>query len=325
MATGLIALDWGTSSLRAYRMDTRGEVLDSRHLPFGIMALPPAPDGIADASTGSAFERAFDAACGDWLRAEPRLAIVACGMVGSAQGWREAAYLDLPCRLDGLASGLVQVVRGDATPVHIIPGLIQRGALPNVMRGEETQVAGVLASLPPALAGHDDLLIALPGTHCKWVSVRDAEVVGFTTFMTGEVYGALCSHTLLGRTMQPAAAPDEAAFARGVNVAGSGAGRMGPLSTVFSSRTLGLTGQLANTSQADYLSGLLIGHEVASMAASLGHDRRKPRIVLCGDPALCRRYAFALAAQRLETPAFATDATQRGLWQIATTAGLVRA
>jgi 2-dehydro-3-deoxygalactonokinase len=322
MASRLIALDWGTSSLRAYRMDERGEVLQDRHLPFGIMSLPPAPDGQAEASHGAGFERALDAACGDWLENEPHLPVLACGMVGSAQGWREAAYLELPCRLNGLAAKLVVVDRGEASPVHIIPGLIERGDLPNVMRGEETQVAGVLASLSAAATSHEDVLIALPGSHCKWVSVKGAEVVGFTTFMTGEVYGALCSHTILGRTMHAASLPDESAFTRGVQVAASATGRMGPLSTIFSSRTLGLTGVLAATSQADYLSGLLIGHEVASMVSSLAQAGRKPKLVLCGEPELCLRYSIALAAHGVQTPAFATEATQRGLWQIAVMAGL---
>ncbi len=320
----LIALDWGTSSLRAYRLGPGGRVLDRLHLPWGIMHLPPAPDGTADAAPDRGFERAFDAACGAWLRDEPELPVIACGMVGSAQGWREAAYLDLPTRLDGLARRLVRVDRGDRAPVHIVPGLIERDGLPNVMRGEETQVAGVLAALPADLVADGDVLVCLPGTHCKWVSVQAAEVGHFDTFMTGEVYAALRGHTILGRTMRDAGAPDEAAFARGLAVAGSEAGRMGPLSTIFSSRTLGLTGTLAGTAQADYLSGLLIGHEVAAVAAALAREDRRPRIVLCGDAGLCGRYAQALRRHGLGEPTLTEQATERGLWQIAVDAGLVR-
>lgn len=321
MTASLIALDWGTSSLRAYRMGAGGEVLDRRHLPWGVMHLPPAPGGVADATPAQAFERAFEAACGDWLQAEPGLQVIACGMVGSAQGWREAAYLALPTRLEGLATQLVQVPRGGNTPVHIVPGLISHGALPNVMRGEETQVAGVLAALPPALVA-GEVLIGLPGTHSKWVRVCAGEVQHFDTFMTGEVYSVLRHHTILGRTMQDANTPDDAAFARGLAVANSPSGALGVLSTIFSCRTLGLTGALDAGAQADYLSGLLVGHEVAALAATLEARKHQPHIVLCGEAALCERYAQALEFQGLGRPAQTHNATERGLWQLAIAAGM---
>ncbi len=320
----LIALDWGTSSLRAYRLDGAGRTLDTRHLPWGIMRLPqPLQDGAATASTQSGFELAFEQACGDWLRAEPTLPVIACGMVGSAQGWQEAAYLDVPVDLPRIGTLLTRIDRAGAPPVHIVPGLIQRHGLPNVMRGEETQVFGVL--FDQAGGGADDVLIGLPGTHSKWVNARRGRVTHFDTFMTGEVYAALRGHTILGRTMTEAPAPDMAAFERGVKVAGAPAGRAGVLSTIFSTRALGLTGELAGASQADYLSGLLIGHEVAALADMLRQQGELPRIVLCGDDALCQRYLLALHHYGLGTPEQARNATERGLWHLAVCAGLVPA
>ena len=317
----LIALDWGTSSLRAYRLDGAGRTLDARHLPWGIMRLPqPLQDGAATPAL-SGFELAFEQACGDWLRAEPALPVIACGMVGSAQGWQEAAYLDVPVALDRIGTLLTVVERPGATPVHIVPGLIQRHGLPNVMRGEETQVFGVLRdarAIPDA-----GLLIGLPGTHSKWVGARNGQVTHFDTFMTGEVYAALRGHTILGRTMSDAAAPDMAAFERGLKVAGAPEGRAGVLSTIFSTRALGLTGELAPASQADYLSGLLIGHEIAALAAMLRAQGQAPRIVLCGEPALCERYTLAMTHYGLGAPEQAQNATERGLWHLALAAGLV--
>ena len=320
---GLIGLDWGTSSLRAFCMDAVGAVLDIRHRPWGVMNLPQAADGAPDAHPGAAFARALEDTCGDWLRAEPALPLLACGMVGSAQGWREAAYLDAPASLDDLARGLTVVERGAGTPVHIVPGLIQRGALPNVMRGEETQVLGVLAER--SIAADDTVLIGLPGTHSKWATAQPRGILRFHTFMTGEVFAALRGHTILGRTMQEAATPDNAAFARGLGVAQSAEGDLGLLSNIFSTRTLGLTGALPATAQADYLSGLLIGHEVASLARQRSSGGMAPRVVLCGEPDLCRRYAQALALYGFEVPEIAAQATARGLWQIAVAAGLVAA
>lgn len=311
----LIALDWGTSSLRAYRMDSAGRTLDTRHLPWGIMRLPqPVQDGAASDHSLSGFELAFEQACGDWLRAEPALPVIACGMVGSAQGWKEAPYLDVPLDLDRIAERLVVIEH--SKPIHLVPGLIQRDGLPNVIRGEETQVVGVMAS-----HAQEHLLIGLPGTHSKWVHAQGKRVTHFDTFMTGEVYAALRGHTILGRTMSEAAMPDMNAFARGLRVAGESAGRAGVLSTIFSTRTLGLTGELSPASQADYLSGLLIGHEIAAVAQLL--SQQDTSIVLCGEQALCQRYEQALRHYGLGRPALAQNATERGLWHLAVRAGLV--
>ncbi len=310
--TQLIGLDWGTTSLRAYRFDGSGQVVESRHRPSGIMQIAVA-GGAPGASDG--FERALDQVCGDWISADPGCALLACGMIGSAQGWREAPYVEIPASLDALGGALTAIETARGATLHVIPGLIARGALPDVLRGEETRVAGLIERAVDA----PDTWFGLPGTHAKWVRVHDRRIVAFHTFMTGEVFAALRAHTILGRTMRPAAAPDLGAFDRGVAVARSPEGRLGLLSTMFSARTLGLVGELAAEAQADYLSGLLIGHEIAALDELV--DRRAP-IVLAGDGELCLRYGRALAAFG-RAPAIAAGATERGLWRIAVAAGLV--
>ncbi|PJI96145.1 2-dehydro-3-deoxygalactonokinase [Acidovorax sp. 69] len=323
--TRLVTLDWGTSSLRAFRMGAHGEVLETRHRPWGIMNLPLADKGVEDPEPGAAFERALHDSCGDWLAAAPHQPLLACGMVGSAQGWREAPYLNAPTSLDALAQGLTAVHRGDAPPLHIVPGLMQRGLLPNVMRGEETQVLGVLgvlASLP--LADNATVLIGLPGTHSKWVVARQRRLEHFYTFMTGEVFAAVRGHTILGKTMQAPAVPDDKAFARGLEVARGSEADLGLLSHIFSTRTLGLTGELPATAQADYLSGLLIGHEIACLARVQPHGLGAHHtLVLCGEPDLCRRYAIALQVYGFDKATMAANATATGLWHIALAAGLI--
>lgn len=310
--TALMGLDWGTTQLRAYRFVAGGRVVESRELPLGISRVAPGAAG---------FERAFDAACGDWLRASPTSALLACGMIGSAQGWREAPYLDVPTTSDA-ALALGRALTALSTPggpvLHIVPGLIQRGPLPDVMRGEETQIAGALAQ-PGGPSGPDTWLV-LPGSHAKWVRVCDRQIVQFRTFMTGEVYAALCAHTILGRTMQRAPAFDDQAFDRGVELARSPSGRAGVLSTIFTTRTLGLVGALSADAQPDYLSGLLIGHEIAALDA-LGEV--PGAIVLIGSDELCQRYRRALAAFGRPPAIIASGATERGLWRIAAAAGLV--
>ncbi|MGC1331433.1 2-dehydro-3-deoxygalactonokinase [Pseudomonas sp.] len=325
MQAHLIALDWGTTSLRAYKLGRDGQVLDQRSLASGIMQLPTTAREVAGQLCSNGFELAFDEACGDWLDANPQIPVIACGMVGSAQGWREAAYCPTPARVADLGASLqvVETLRG--TLLHIVPGVIQHSHLPNVMRGEETQVLGLLQDLPPHTR-QDALLVGLPGSHSKWVSLVDGCIRQFDTFMTGELYAAVCAHTILGRTQQPGGPFDEASFVRGVEVALSADGDIGLLSTLFSARTLGLTGQLSGARQPDYLSGLMIGHELRALA-DVSRSRRAeaplPDVTLIGSAALCQRYRLALGLCGFAQVSVAEQATERGLWSLALAAGLL--
>ncbi|WP_242538466.1 2-dehydro-3-deoxygalactonokinase [Trinickia acidisoli] len=309
----LIGLDWGTTAMRAYLFDALGAVIDTRASTDGIMRLPQI----------GGFDAAFEAACGDWLESSPNLPVIAAGMVGSAQGWREAPYIDTPADASALVAGIVRVTTARGVRMHIVPGVIERGELPNVMRGEETQIVGALAS--DAIGGDTRTLVGLPGTHAKWAVVRGERVESFHTFMTGELYAALRDHTILGRTMVEPAQLDTQAFLRGVTVA-KHAHRAGLLATIFSTRTLGLTGTLPAEQQPDYLSGLLIGHELCGLAALL--ESRGATLVgeaprLIGSTALCERYRLALTQFGCVRASVVEAAAEHGLWRIATQAGLV--
>lgn len=314
----LLALDWGTTALRAYLFDADGNVLAARESSEGIMNLPRA------AAEGG-FDAAFESACGEWLAHAPGLAVIAAGMVGSAQGWLEAPYVDAPANAEALVAGIVRVRTARGVTLHIVPGVLERGELPNVMRGEETQIFGALGDDPAAADDSRAELIGLPGTHAKWVVVRARRIERFHTFMTGEVFAALREHTILGRTMVTPDSLDTDAFLRGVNIARL-KGHAGVLATAFSTRTLGLTGQLTGQQQHDYLSGLLIGHELVGLGAVLaqpqtglaGHALR-----LIGNEALCERYQLALTQFGCTEAKLVRQATERGLWRIATQAGLL--
>ncbi|MFM0735682.1 2-dehydro-3-deoxygalactonokinase [Paraburkholderia xenovorans] len=334
----LIALDWGTTSLRAYLFDADGNVLATRASTAGIMNLPKSAEQ-------GGFDAAFDAVCGPWLDAARALPVIAAGMVGSAQGWLEAPYVDAPANADALVAGIVRVKAASGVTVHIVPGVLQRGELPNVMRGEETQIFGALgeeanakdvetkaanaANTTTEAATPADTskraLIGLPGTHAKWVVVQAGRIERFHTFMTGEVFAALRDHTILGRTMLTPDRPDTDAFVHGVNIARE-KGQAGVLATIFSSRTLGLTGQLSREQQPDYLSGLLIGHELAGLDAVLVQQQDSlaaQSLRLIGNEALCERYRLALAQFGCHRAELVKHATERGLWRVATQAGLV--
>ncbi len=315
----LIALDWGTTSLRAYLYDAAGEVLATRASTAGIMNLP------RSAEQGG-FDAAFDDACGVWLEQAPAVPVMAAGMVGSAQGWVEAPYVDAPANADALVAGIVRVRAACGATLHIVPGVLQRGELPNVMRGEETQIFGALGQDTGTVDSGKRALIGLPGTHSKWAVVQAGRIERFHTFMTGEVFAALREHTILGRTMATANWPDTDAFLHGVDIARD-RGQAGMLATVFSSRTLGLTGQLSREQQPDYLSGLLIGHELAGLEAVLTQQKNSltgQHLRLIGNEALCERYCVALAQFGCSHAELVKHATEHGLWRVAALAGLVK-
>ena len=230
----MIAVDWGTSSFRAYRLDKAGNILETRAAAMGILNVP-----------SGQFSRVLEQHIVGWIETP----IVMSGMVGSRQGWMEAPYVKCPAGFDEIAEGLQQVRWGDRS-AWIVPGVSCRDSarVPDVMRGEETQILG---------AGAEGL-ICLPGTHSKWVEVRNGRIEKFATYMTGEVYAVLRQHSILGRMMEEGQ-PDARAFADGVKRSAEPGGLLHHL---FGVRTRGLMGELKPASSASYLSGIVIGHEL---------------------------------------------------------------
>lgn len=320
--TTLIALDWGTSMLRASRLGKNGERLEKRTLPYGVMKLPESAH-----NREQGFHQAFSAACGDWLSASPASPVIACGMVGSAQGWREAPYIEAPCDIRQLAHQLTCIDVGPGQRLFIVPGVWKNGDLPEVMRGEETQIAGALQYDEPlrsAVARQGKALIALPGTHAKWVEVAQERIIDIQTFMTGDLYDALAHHTILSTTMRPSEQPDWEAFAQGVATARRYAATAGLLGTLFSVRSRLLCRHITARQQPDYLSGLLLGCELLAVLSrrSSASDRDVP-LTFIGSDALCQRYIRALTCLECAYPVhISAGATEQGLWYIARLAGL---
>ena len=304
--TGLIALDWGTSTLRAWRLSRAGTVLEARQRDWGIMHLP---DG--------GFPGAFEGITRGWSEPGRQPPAIACGMVGSRQGWLEVPYLPTPAGLPQLAGGLATLPCGDVL-LHLVPGVLQASdrEAPDVMRGEETQAMGAV----PQLGG--DALLVMPGTHSKWTRLQDGRLVSFRTMMTGELFALLCRHSILGRGLAEAAPSSAAvrqeAFARGVAAAHA----HGAFARLFSVRALALTGGLEAGCVADYLSGLLIGEELRLAGTTLSEAAR---IAITGDAALCERYARAFAVIGAEPPEAIPDTALDGLVRIAVRAGLIPA
>ncbi len=289
----MIGLDWGTTSLRAYRLDQAGVVLDKREGKSGILSVKP-----------GGFPDELRKIAGDWLEAGEKLVVIS-GMAGSKQGWAEAPYLPCPASVVEIAHATLPVPF-PATRVRLVPGLKARDVegVPEVMRGEETQILGVLDRLPDAEAS-----LCLPGSHSKWVRVRAGQILDFSTHMTGEVFAALSAHTILARSLHRGAAHHPGAFARGLDRARQGGGLLHQL---FGLRSLSLFDAMPQMEAASYLSGLLIGHEVAS-ALEAGVA---PPVHIIGAAALTVRYSAALAAFGIPCVSEEEDAAAKGLFRI---------
>ncbi|GGF77616.1 2-dehydro-3-deoxygalactonokinase [Azorhizobium oxalatiphilum] len=303
-APALITLDWGTTSLRAYLHAADGTVLDSHAAVQGIMSLD-----------GSSFAEVLTANAGAWAHTHGKLPVLLSGMIGSRQGWVEARYVALPAGLPDLAAGLTPVPDAPPAfgPVSIVPGLLRdEDAAPDVIRGEEVEVFGALHHL-----GVHDGLFVLPGTHSKWVRVEAGRIVAFSTYMTGDVFAALRGHTILGRMMQADAAPSPAGFRRGVEAARGLKGPGALMARLFSARTLPLTGRMAETDSADYLSGLLIGAELND--ATHGHEA----FTLVANPGLTDRYATAAEILGLPHHRAPAQCGSTGQFAVARAAGLI--
>ena len=234
-------------------------------------------------------------------------------MIGSRQGWLEAPYVPCPATPAQIAARLVSLQASDGARIHIVPGLSCRNArgIPDVMRGEETQLLGVIE------AGGDALWV-LPGTHSKWARSAGGRIDAFATYMTGELYALLCNHSILGRLMPAGPHADLKAFARGVSCGLSADAELPR--KLFSTRTLGLFGEVPAQGLADYLSGLLLGAEIRD---ALAQWPSSAELGLIGEPELCARYRRALEIAGVKVRAAFADAAPQGLWRIAVHAGLV--
>lgn len=285
----LVGVDWGSSNLRAYRFGPDGEVLDRRESARGAARLQRGE-----------FAGVLGETLDGWLEADTL--VVLAGMVGARAGWHEAPYLACPANPDELAAAALRVEDAPAR-CFIVPGLSARGAtgVANVMRGEETQILG---------SGLADGTIVLPGTHSKWATVAGGRITGFSTIMTGEMYALLRNKSLLGQLAE-GDAPDEAAFTLGAQRALDNPAGVLPL--LFSARADVLLGSLAAEAVASYLSGLLIGGEVAAMREST-----QGGLVLICNAALAARYrvVLALAGTADVTVIDGADAVAHGLWRI---------
>ncbi|EPE7078900.1 2-dehydro-3-deoxygalactonokinase [Cronobacter sakazakii] len=276
MTSRYIAIDWGSTNLRAWLYQGE-QCLESRQSEAGVTRL-----------NGRTPEAVLAQVTEGWR--DDTTPVVMAGMVGSNAGWKIAPYLPCPARFVDIGSQLTTV----AERVFIIPGLcVSRHDNRNVMRGEETQLLGARELAPAPL-------YIMPGTHCKWVQADAQQVNDFRTVMTGELHHLLLTHSLIGAGL-PEQQQSADAFNAGLE---QGAETDAPLTRLFEVRAAHVLGSLAREHVAEFLSGLLIGNEVASQLRHWQPDSKQP-LTLVASPSLASRYQRALSllgytAQALE-------------------------
>lgn len=268
MNADLIAVDWGSTHLRAWQ----GE--KTLNLPLGVSRLD-----------GRSPRDIFDRHIAPW-RESPATPVMMAGMIGSDAGWQAVPYLPCPLSLQTLSANLCEV----AENVWIVPGLKVEGE--NVMRGEETQLLGAMQLSP-------DACYVMPGTHSKWVQVANGQVTGFATAMTGELHHLLMAHSLIGNGL-PQQIDDDSAFREGL-----ARGLRSPtvVSELFRNRAARVLGKLPATSVSDALSGLLIGAEISAMLATCPVKT----VTLVASAALASRYQTAFTAAHVEAHCVSGD------------------
>ncbi|ELQ6039469.1 2-dehydro-3-deoxygalactonokinase [Cronobacter sakazakii] len=276
MTSRYIAIDWGSTNLRAWLYQGE-QCLESRQSEAGVTRL-----------NGRTPEAVLAQVTEGWR--DDTTPVVMAGMVGSNAGWKIAPYLPCPARFADIGSQLTTVVER----VFIIPGLcVSRDDNRNVMRGEETQLLGARELAPAPL-------YIMPGTHCKWVQADAQQVNDFRTVMTGELHHLLLTHSLIGAGL-PEQQQSADAFNAGLE---QGAETDAPLTRLFEVRAAHVLGSLAREHVAEFLSGLLIGNEVASQLRHWQPDSKQP-LTLVASSSLASRYQRALSllgytAQALE-------------------------
>jgi 2-dehydro-3-deoxygalactonokinase len=298
MPNAFLAVDWGTTNCRAWRIGPEGRVEARREFPLGVAKLQL---GEAEARFQSEVRPALDAL---------ELPALLCGMIGSNLGWTAVPYLEAPADLRALA-GALHPVAAKGPPVAIVPGVRCRrlDGTPDVMRGEETPTLGWIAMAPERREG--DWLVHHPGTHAKWMLLRDGRLERFVTAMTGELFDLLSRHGVL--RSNPEDPDDEAAFRLGLQAAGDGAALAARL---FTTRSRVVGGDLPPVQARSYLSGLLIGAEVAATPGLLGAPDGAA-VAILGDDKLCLLYHRAMAARGVSASVHDGDqATLAGLTAI---------
>jgi 2-dehydro-3-deoxygalactonokinase len=280
----MLVADWGTTSLRIYVLDEKGEIVTKRTSNKGILV-----------AKTLGFEKTFE------LEAEGLLndqQILLGGMIGSRNGWIETEYVDCPATLEGIANRLGTVTwrsqSGISRTAKITPGVrfLGENGMSDIMRGEELQILGLMRQITDEPA-----TIVLPGTHSKWVSVTNNTISTFSTYMTGEVFELLANQSIL-KSEAKTKLFDNNVFLDGVKL---GSTKNSLTNLIFQVRTQLINGKLQPSSCDSFLSGILIGNEIS-------HEARNQKLIhLISNTKLSKLYSMALQYFNIESVTYDED------------------
>lgn len=288
------AIDWGTTNMRVWLLDQSGNVSASRASDEGMRQAMP-----------DRFEAIMEKHLAE-MGAPVDLPVIICGMAGARGGWVEAEYMRTPAQLSAAHESAVKVAHA-SRDIRILPGACQMDeAREDVMRGEETQLAGAISGV------EDNGIFCMPGTHSKWAVVKGGSLTRFTTFMTGEMHGLVSKHSILRDTLGEAKANAESpAFAGAVDEMLEGRGFTEAL---FSIRASALLKGAEAGDLASRLSGLVIGSEIASAKRAFAPEE----VGLVAAGPLSDLYRAALARAGINAEALDGEAlARRGLFAAA--------
>jgi 2-dehydro-3-deoxygalactonokinase len=296
---GYVAVDWGTSSFRLWRVDRAGGVLGERRSQEGMMAA-------GKLGFATVLQSHLDA-----VGAANDLPVIICGMAGARQGWVEAGYIDTPAHLASILERAVSVP-GEARDIRILPGIAQRDPnAPDVMRGEETQLLGALGA-----DAASDGVVCIPGTHSKWATVKGGTVERFATFMTGELFSVVSRETILSHAMANAEEAEDISAFRSAVVAAFDAPAL-VANLLFRVRSSQLLYGGSAAAARERISGTLIGLE---LAAGLANEQAKSGVTLIASGRLQQMYRLAFGTLSVPVRSIdAEEAVRRGLSMAAET------
>lgn len=289
-----IAIDWGTSHLRIWAMSHAGAILAQRANQNGMATL-----------SADRYESVLLELINDWLAPDRTTPLLVCGMAGSREGWREAPYIEIPAQLPEQLAAVEVPTADPRLRVHILPGLKQI-APADVMRGEETQIAGFVRS-----SANFDGILVLPGTHTKWVRVRERTIREFTTVMTGELFHLLGTQSILRHSIRAGTWRQEVFDDRFRTALEAPSGFTQRLFSIRAESIL--HGQDKETAYAR-LSAELIAMEIAALQTNRLIDQQTP-IAVIGTSHLASLYqrALALTGRHANTHS-GEDLAVLGLW-----------
>lgn len=264
-----LIIDWGTTNFRALAIAENGKVLGQYQQKLGLLQVE-----------NRQFSQALAGVLSDWLGQYQHLPIYMAGMIGSAQGWVETPYVPAPLSMTDLASKAHQFSLPWGSKATLVPGGSHKdhSGSYDVMRGEEVQLFGL-----QVITQKESFHAVFPGTHSKHIVLDNGKLIDFSTYMTGELFSLLINHSILGRGL-PEPVESHDSFFKGI----TNSSEPNLLNRLFSARTVRLFEQVEEPHIQDYLSGLLIGYELRSLASD--------SVYLVGDPLLCERYEKACQA-----------------------------